>query len=132
MIRSDDGQATIFLIEEDDDTRPILRSNLQRYGYRVLLAVDEEDAIARASDGAARADLILINLVGKTPEECMEIARRIRHRGKYDGVTPLVVIAEKFDKELEGTDARVGDHDWITYMEDGRQLQALLARLLSV
>ncbi len=40
-------------------------------------------------------------------------------------------MAEKFDKDLEGTDARVGDHDWITYLEDGAQLQALLARLLT-
>jgi DNA-binding response OmpR family regulator len=132
MIRDDDGQATIFLIEEDDDTRPILRSNLKRYGYRVLLALDEEDALERASGGGARADLILVNLVGKTPEECMEIARRIRHRGEYAGATPLIVIAEKFGKELEGTDARVGDHEWITYMEDGHQLEALLARLLQI
>jgi hypothetical protein len=33
---------------------------------------------------------------------------------------------------LEGTDARVGDNEWITDLEDGEQLQALLARLLSL
>jgi DNA-binding response OmpR family regulator len=125
-------KATIFLIEEDDDTRPILRSNLKRYGYRVLLALDEEDALERSSGGGARADLILVNLIGKTPEESMEVAKRIRHRGEYADTTPLVVLAEKFGKELEGTDARVGDNEWITYLEDGKQLEALLARLLSV
>lgn len=41
-------------------------------------------------------------------------------------------MAEKFDKDLEGTAARVGDNDWIIYMEDGLQLQALLARLLRI
>jgi DNA-binding response OmpR family regulator len=131
MSAGDDApKATIFLLEEDDDTRPILRKNLQRDGYRVLLALDEEDALARVSDGGARADLFLVNLVGKTPEQALEIGRRVRHHGKYDGVTPLIVMAEKYGADLEGTDAHVGDNDWITYLEDGAQLRALLARLL--
>ncbi|HVG31549.1 MAG TPA: hypothetical protein VM911_00655 [Pyrinomonadaceae bacterium] len=123
-------KATIFLLEEDDDTRPILKKNLQRDGYRVLLALDEEDALARVSDGGGRADLFLVNLVGKTPEQALEIGRRVRQHGKYDGVTPLIVMAEKYGADLEGTDAQVGDNDWITYLEDGAQLRALLARLL--
>jgi hypothetical protein len=39
-------------------------------------------------------------------------------------------MAEKYGADLEGTDAHVGDNDWITYLEDGAQLRALLARLL--
>ena len=60
------SQPTIFLIEEDDDTRPILKGNLKAYGYRVLLALDEEDAQERLGDGVVQADLLLLNLVGKT------------------------------------------------------------------
>jgi CheY-like chemotaxis protein len=129
MSREQGHQATIFLVEEDDDTRPLLRKSLQRYGYRVTVAVDEEDALERVS-GGIQADLMLVNLVGKLPEEALSTGRRIREHAKYDGHTPLVVMAEKYGEDLEGTDVNVGGNDWITYPEDAEQLQHLLARLL--
>ena len=125
------AQPIILLIEEDDETRYILRRNLQKDGYRLLLAVDEADALDRLSDGQARADLILINLVGKTPAEVLQTGQRIRERGRYDNTTPLVVLAEKFGEDVEGTDVEVGDNDWITYPEDAEQLHKLLARLIA-
>lgn len=123
--------ATIFLIEDDDETRPLLRANLQREGYRVILALDEEDAIDRIGDGHLRFDLLLVNLVGKLPAETLAVAQRIRRQGNYDGQTPLVVLAEKYGQDLEGTDVNIAGNDWITYLEDGDQLRKLLARLLS-
>ncbi|MDX6695339.1 MAG: hypothetical protein QOF02_2942 [Blastocatellia bacterium] len=123
------NQLTIFLVEEDDDTRPLMRENLQREGYRVLLAVDEEDAMDRVS-GGVKADLIIINLVGKPLERVLHIGRAIREHAKYDGHTPLVVMAEKYGADLEGTDVNVSGNDWITYPEDHEQLRNLLARLL--
>lgn len=125
------NQPTIFLVEEDDDTRPILKSNLQRYGYRIILALDEEDAIERVRDGQTQADLILVNLVGKSVEEVLGIGRRIREHARYDGHTPLVVMAEKYGKDLEGTDVNPVGNDWITYLEEHDQLKNLLARLLN-
>ena len=125
------SRATIFLIEEDDETRRLLVNNLKKEGYHLLLAVDEEDARDRVGDGLLEADLILINLVGKTPEDVLSIGRGIREYGKYDGHTPLVVMAEKYGPDLEGTDVNVSDNDWITYPEDHEQLERLLARLTS-
>jgi DNA-binding response OmpR family regulator len=125
------AQPSILLIEEDDETRSLLRRNLQKDGYRLLLAVDEADALDRLSDGQGRADLILINLVGKTPGEVLEIGQRIRERGRYDSTTPLVVMAEKYGVDLEGTDVDAGNNDWITYPEDAEQLHRLLARLIA-
>lgn len=124
-------QATILLIEEDDETRPILRSNLKRYGYRVIVTLDEEDALDRVGSGHVHADLMLLNLVGKSPEEVLNTGRRIREHANYDGHTPLVVMAEKYGKDLEGTDVNVGGNDWITYPEEAGQLENLLAHLLS-
>jgi DNA-binding response OmpR family regulator len=125
------SRPTIFLVEEDDDTRPILKGNLKTYGYRVLLALDEEDAHERLAGGVVQADLLLLNLVGKTPEEVLQIGRRLRKHAKYDGHTPLVVMAERYGVELEGTDVNVGGNDWVTYLEDPYQLKNLLHRLTS-
>jgi CheY-like chemotaxis protein len=123
-------QPIILLIEEDDETRAVLRKNLQKDGYRLLLAVDEADAFDRLSgNGQLRANLILINLIGKTPDEVLQVGQRLREHGKYDGHTPLVVMAEKYGTDVEGTDVNVGNNDWITYPEDAEQLHRLLARL---
>jgi DNA-binding response OmpR family regulator len=121
----------IFLIEEDDDTRPVLKQNLQRHGYRVLVALDEEDALERAGGAVARADMVLVNLVGKSAEVCLAVGRHVRERAKYDGHTPLVVMPEKYSKSVEGTDVNVENNDWILYLgEEPDQLKNLLHRLL--
>jgi PleD family two-component response regulator len=130
MDTKQETKGTIFLVEEDDDTRLLLRKNLQRYGYRVILALDEEDALERIGGGYVQADLVLVNLVNRPVEEVLRIGRRIRTHAKYDGHTPLIVMAEKYGPDLEGTDVNVGGNDWITYPEDAEQLEHLLARLL--
>ena len=122
-------RATILLIEDDDETRAVLRRNLQKDGYHLMLAVDEADAFDRLEGGQAPPDLILINLVSKKPDEVLQVGRRIREHAKYDGQTPLVVMAEKYGLDLEGSDVNVGGNDWITYPEDAEQLHRLLARL---
>ncbi len=121
--------ATILLIEEDDDARPIIRQNLRREGYDVLVAVDEASALDWLAAGRVSADLILLNLVGRTTAEVLDAGRRIRARNGLDGSTPLVVIAERYDEELEGSDVEAGDGEWVTYMEDSGQLHTLISRL---
>ena len=126
------SRATILLVGEDDETRRIIKQNLQRGGYRVSSAEDVEDALGRVGGGAGPADLILLDLVGKTTEEALRAGRRIREHAKYDGQTPLVVIAEKYGAEVEGTEANVGGNDWVLYLgEEPDQLKNLLARLTS-
>jgi DNA-binding response OmpR family regulator len=123
-------QPTIFLIEEDEETRRPLVSNLRGYGYRVVVAVDEEDALERVGGGGVDAELVLVNLVGKTTEEVLAVGRRVRGHAKYDGHTPLVVMPEKYDKELEDTEVNVEGNDWVFYLgEEPDRLRELLARL---
>lgn len=122
---------TIFLIEEDEETRRPLVHNLRSYGYRVAVAVDEEAAMEMVGGGGVDADLVLVNLVKKTAEEVLRVGRRVREHVKYDGHTPLVVMPEKYGKDVEGTDVNVGGNDWVLYLGEGRdQLRNLLARLL--
>ena len=126
------SRATILLVGEDDETRRIIKQNLRRDGYGVSPAEDVEDALGRVGGGAGPADLILLDLVGKTTEEALGAGRRIRERAKYDGQTPLVVIAEKYGAEVAGTEAHVGGNDWVLYLgEEPDQLKNLLARLTS-
>ena|SRR5215207_2372698 len=121
-------QPTIFLVEEDEETCRPLVSNLRGYGYRVIVAVDEEDALERV--GGVDVNLLLVNLVGKTAEEVLGVGRRVRRHCKYNGHTPLVVMPEKYAKELEDTEVNVGGNDWVFYLgEEPGRLRDLLARL---
>jgi DNA-binding response OmpR family regulator len=81
----------IFLVEEDDETRRLLKQRLQKDGYQLMIAVDEQDALERSRNGHVCADLILVNLVGKSVSEGLAIGRRVReHAAKYETHTPLV------------------------------------------
>jgi DNA-binding response OmpR family regulator len=123
-------QTTIFFIEPDDETRRLLKQGLRASGYKVLVAEDVEEALEGAEYGLARADLILLGPVGNSTEESLDIGRRIRGHAKHNGDTPLVVMAEKYGKDVEGTDVNAGGNDWIFYLgEDPGQLRDTLARL---
>ena len=123
---------TIFLVEEDNLARRSLTKSLRELGYNVLVAADLEDAFEwTRGAGYIHADLILIDLLGKLPEEALTIGRRLRERCKYDGHTPLIILPEKVPQDRQGTDEKVNDLDWICYYEDIEQLTRLLARLLN-
>lgn len=131
FMSTDNGKRpTIFLIEEDDDTRPLLKRNLREQGYHVTTALDEEDALERLEGGRASYDLLLLDVVGVETEEALESARRVHQRAEMDSMTPIVVMAEKYGEDMEGKDVDVGENVYITYLEDSEQLRILLARLL--
>jgi DNA-binding response OmpR family regulator len=129
---SEESRSTIFFVEEDDDARPMLTRELRKFGYRLLVSADLEDAREWvSSNGHIQADLVLINLVGKTPEEAMRVGRELRGHAKYTEQTPLVVIPEKVAEGLKGTNVNVSGNDWICYYDDSGQLQTLLGRLIT-
>ena len=119
---------TVFLIDEDNDSRLLLRENLKDEDFNVSLAIDEEDALDRAGGGCLKADLVIINLLKKSPDEVLKIGKNIRRAGNIDA--PLVIIANKYGEDLEGTNARFGENEYITYLEDGEQLSDLIDRLI--
>jgi DNA-binding response OmpR family regulator len=122
---------TNLVVEEDNNARPSLTRNLRQFGYRLLVAADLADALEWIGGSThIHADLLLIDLVGKLPEEALAIGRCLRVKAQYKEQTPLVVMPESFNKDEEGTDKNVSANDWICYYEDSDQLQRLLVRLL--
>ena len=80
--------------------------------------------------GYVHADLLLLDLVRRATEEALAAGRQVRRRAKYDGQTPLVVMAEKYGADVEGTEVNVEDNDWVFYLGDEPdQLSNLLRRL---
>ena len=132
MRESTNTSPTIFLVEEDNHARSSLTKSLRGLGYRLLVAADVQDAFEWMSGTTyIHADLLLINLLGKPPEEVLTIARRLREHSKYDGHTPIVVMPEHIPENLQGTDEKVNDLEWVCHYEDVDQLTRLLARLFN-
>jgi DNA-binding response OmpR family regulator len=123
---------TILVVEPDNDVRPLLRNNLHRQGYRAIVTLDEEDAIARARGDSDRPDLILINQYRLPLDKVINIGRRIRQDAGLPSITPIVIMAERYGEDMEGKDVKVGESDYVTYLEDGEQLINLLQRLCPV
>jgi DNA-binding NtrC family response regulator len=126
-----DTRTTVLLIADDKDVHPYLKQNLRGDGYRVLMALDSEDAFDWMNGGYIHADIVLIDLIGKTIDEALIIGREVREHAKYDGHTPLIVMAEKYGKDVEGTNVNVSDNDWVHYLgEEPDQLQNLIGRVI--
>lgn len=122
----------IFVLDSDDDARPVLKHNLQTWGYQVIIALDGADAIQRTQGGRERLDLILLNQDGQSIDELMEIGQQIRQNTVLDSLAPIVVLAERYGADLEGQDIQVGDNEFVSYLEDGQQLRLILQRLCPV
>jgi response regulator RpfG family c-di-GMP phosphodiesterase len=127
---SKDARPTILYIGEDRDAHPLLKHSLRAQGYRVLAAYSVEDAADWMGGGYVHADLVLLDLVRRATEEALAAGRQVRRRAMYDGRTPLVVIAEKYGPDVEGTEVNVEGNDWVFYLgEEPDQLSNLLRRL---
>ncbi len=117
-------------MEEDDETRPLLKRTMEAQGHRVIVAVNEEEATEKLEGGNIRAHLFLVNVVGKSPEEALNVGRRLRRHARYDAQVPLVVIADNYGEDLAGKDANFSGNDWVSYPEDADQLKNLIDRLI--
>ncbi|MDZ8183716.1 MAG: hypothetical protein RMX96_02490 [Nostoc sp. ChiSLP02] len=123
---------TILLVEPDDIVRPILRDNLRRWGYNVIVALDAADALQRTRAGGEPFDLILLNQFGQTIDEFVNIGRDIRQQAELSSRIPIVIMAERYGVELEGQNILLGESEYVTYLEDGQQLRNLLHQLCPV
>jgi DNA-binding NtrC family response regulator len=131
---SDDRHLPVILVvESDDEVRPTLVHNVQRWGYRAIVSLDAKDAIERVREGALKIDIILINQVGQSIDQLVDGGRLIRQQSAEHSLnTFIVVMAEEYGEDLEGQDVQIGAYDYITYLEHGEQLMKLLYRLCPV
>jgi DNA-binding response OmpR family regulator len=123
---------TILLVEEDDEVRPLLSQNLRNQGYHVVVALNEADAIERTKGGSFCPDLILLNQVGRSIQEYIVMGQRICQSAGIGNQTPIIVMAEQYGADMEGKDVQVDETEYVTFLEDGEQLMALLHRLCPV
>jgi len=115
---------TILLVEDDEDTRYMMRLGLEQRGYRVIEAEDGEKGVELALSEPADVILMDLSLPGI---DGLEATKRIRNNDHRRRVPVIAVTAHQETDFREGAkasgfDAYVTkpiDFDWLTELLTG-------------
>jgi CheY-like chemotaxis protein len=126
VMNSGNGQPTVMVVEDFEDNRFMMRRLLEMSGYRVLEAINGEEAVELAT--RERPQLILMDL--SLPQlDGLAATRRIRQHAEMRDV-PIVAVSAHDTADFHADALAAGCNDYVTKPIDFDQLEALLSRLL--
>lgn len=121
------GLLTILVVEDFEDNRFMLRRLLEMSGYRVVEAVNGEQAVEAAV--RERPKLILMDL--SLPKlDGLAATRRIREQDGLSHV-PIVAVSAHDTTDFHEDALAAGCNEYVTKPIDFDQLESLLKRLLN-
>lgn len=117
---------TVMVVEDFEDNRFMMRRLLEMSGYRVLEAINGEEAVELAH--RERPQLILMDL--SLPQlDGLAATRRIRQHADLRDV-PIVAVSAHDTADFHADALAAGCNDYVTKPIDFDQLEELLTRLL--
>jgi CheY-like chemotaxis protein len=127
MDRGNGGVPPMVMVVEDfEDNRFMMRRLLEMSGYRVLEAINGEEAVELAH--REKPQLILMDL--SLPQlDGLAATRRIRQHADLRDV-PIVAVSAHDTADFHADALAAGCNDYVTKPIDFDQLEALLKRLL--
>lgn len=87
-----------LVVEDEQDVAELLRYNLLKEGYGVIVARNGADALARAR--GAHPDLILLDVVIPPPDG-WEVCRRLKREPETAGIPLIIVTGRAGDLEID-------------------------------
>ncbi|MFP5284474.1 MAG: response regulator [Thermoanaerobaculia bacterium] len=102
--------AKILLVEDEPDTRELVRLTLELDGHEVLEAATAEEAIVRAR--ADRPSLILMDLSLAGQFDGLEATKRLRADPAFDEVPIVALTAHAMQGDRERSLAAGCDEHW--------------------
>lgn len=120
-------QRTILVVDDFDDTRLLLRTWLQKKGYRIVEAENGVEAVAQAEQ--ERPDLIIMDV--EMPElDGLSATRQIR--ASAHGQTLPIVAVSAYGAELFRDNAlEAGCNEYVSTPFEPIELEKLISSLLS-
>ena len=119
-------KTTLLVIEDDPDIVELLRYNLEREGFRVLVATDGEHGLADAA--RHQPDLVLLDLM-LPGLDGLEVCRRLRAQDGTRGIPVLVLTAKGEEADIV-VGLEMGADDYLTKPFSPRELLARVRALL--
>jgi len=126
MTKSNDGQRTILVVDDFDDTRLLLRTWLQKKGYRVVEAENGFQAVAEAE--SLQPDLIIMDV--EMPElDGLSATRKIRALENSKDV-PIVVVSAYSADQFRDDALAAGCNAYVSTPFEPDKLEKLIESLL--
>ncbi|MFN2491918.1 MAG: response regulator [Pyrinomonadaceae bacterium] len=121
-----DGETTILVVDDFDDTRLLLRTWLQKKGYRVLEAKDGKQAIQTAE--TARPDLIIMDI--EMPElDGLTATRTIRSLANFEEI-PIVAVSAYGADQFRNAALNAGCNEYVSTPFEPDELERIIRSLL--
>jgi two-component system cell cycle response regulator DivK len=123
---SNNRQRTVMVVEDFEDNRFMMRRLLEMSGYRVVEAVNGEQAVELAQ--SERPHLILMDL-SLPILDGLAATRRIRQHEELRRV-PIIAVSAHDTSDFHADALAAGCNDYVTKPIDFEQLETLLSRLM--
>jgi two-component system alkaline phosphatase synthesis response regulator PhoP len=115
--------ATVLVVEDEAEIAALLRSYLERDGYRVLTAADGEAALRQIEDGVP--DLVVLDIM--LPRlDGWEVLRRLRTLA----TVPVIMLTARDQEEDKVRGLELGADDYVTKPFSPREVAARVRAVL--
>jgi two-component system cell cycle response regulator DivK len=121
-----DSQRTILIVDDFDDTRLLLRTWLQKKGFRVVEAENGNYAVAAAQSN--RPDLIIMDV--EMPElDGLSATRQIRQLTDFAAV-PIVAVSAYGADQYRAPALAAGCDEYVSTPFEPEELERLIRALI--
>lgn len=127
LLKREDATVTVLLVEDTEDNRQMMKKLLEMSGYRVLEAVNGEEAVEVASH--EKPQIILMDL-SLPLIDGLAATRRIRSLSEMSAV-PIVAVSAHDTADFHSEALEAGCNAYITKPIDYPELEDIVHRLLS-
>lgn len=125
MASGHDNQPTILVVDDFDDSRLLLRTWLERKGFRVIEAENGNEALAETESESP--DLIIMDL--EMPElDGLSATREIR---KVDAAVPIVAVSAYGAEQFRGPALQAGCNEYVSTPFEPADLERLIRSYVS-
>jgi two-component system, OmpR family, alkaline phosphatase synthesis response regulator PhoP len=115
----------VLVVEDERDVAELIRYNLSKEGYDVILAPNGADALKEAR--AARPDVVLLDIM--VPQlNGWEVCRRLKHDAETRNI-PVIMVTGRVEEGDKVLGFEMGADDYVTKPFSPREL---LARIRAV
>ena len=125
-METEDKTLTVLLVEDTEDNRFMMRRLLEMTGYRVVEAMNGEEAVKMAQ--AESPQLILMDL--SLPVIDGLAATRLIRKLPDCQLTPIIAVSAHDTSDFQSEAIQAGCNNYITKPIDFNELELLIARLL--
>ena len=121
-----DGKRTILIVDDFDDTRLLLRTWLQKKGFRVVEAENGIRAVAAAE--SVRPDLIIMDV--EMPElDGLAATRKIRELKGFEAI-PIVAVSAYGADQYRDHALAAGCNEYVSTPFEPDELERLIRGLI--